>query len=162
MTANEIYLLLAILGVLAVAGGVVFVRRRALPAAKPAPELPPASPEAPAGSTRAAATGPEAPVREDKPPTARKPARPLTPEELARAAEQERYVQGLARTRSGFVAKLARLFRGRPRVSAELRDEIESVLFTADIGAKAAQKLLDQVTDLLDTSEVADADKVWA
>ncbi|MCY1057790.1 signal recognition particle-docking protein FtsY [Nannocystis sp. SCPEA4] len=152
MTSTEIYLLLAILGALLVTGGVVYARRRALPPAKTPPELP-------AGEAgRALAPGPEAPLR--RPPEA--PVRPLTPEELARAAEQERYVQGLARTRGGFVAKLARLFRGRPRVSAELRDEVESVLFTADIGAKAAQKLLDQVTDLLNTSDVADADKVWA
>ncbi|MDC0722942.1 signal recognition particle-docking protein FtsY [Nannocystis bainbridge] len=148
MTSTEIYLLLAILGVLVVTGGVVLARRRALPPAKTPAELtgePPA--RALEGATRRA---PEVPVR------------PLTAEELARAAEQERYVAGLARTRGGFVAKLARLFRGRPRVSAELREEVESVLFTADIGAKAAQKLLEQVTDLLDKSDVADADKVWA
>ncbi|WAS89613.1 signal recognition particle-docking protein FtsY [Nannocystis punicea] len=149
MTSTEIYLLLAILGALLVTGGVVYARRRALPPGKTPPELP--APEA-SPSDKALAPGRRAEV----------PVRPLTPEELARAAEQERYVAGLARTRGGFVAKLARLFRGRPRVSAELRDEVESVLFTADIGAKAAQKLLEQVTDLLDNSEVADADKVWA
>lgn len=148
MTSTEIYLLLAILGALVVTGGVVYARRRALPPGK----TPPSLTEAPSDRALASGAGRRAEV----------PVRPLTPEELARAAEQERYVAGLARTRGGFVAKLARLFSGRPRVSAELRDEVETVLFTADIGAKAAQKLLDQVTDLLDKSDVADADKVWA
>lgn len=164
MSSSEIYLLLAILGVLGVVGGAVFVaRRRALTAGRTPGVLPEAG-------DKAQGTGPKAPVPEvsfeprvapprDKPGVA---ARERTPEELARAAERDRYLQGLARTRGGFVARLARLFRGRPRVSGELREEVESVLFTADIGAKAAQKLLDRVTEHLGTSDVADVDKVWA
>ena len=160
----ELYVLLALLGAIAVVGGAVFLaRRRALP---PAPEARPL----PDGGDRAQGAGPKVPVSEarhdpsvplpkDKPGVA---PRERTPEELARAAERDLYVQGLARTRGGFVAKLARLFGGRPRVSGELREEVESVLFTADIGAKAAQKLLDRVTEHLGTSDVADAEKVWA
>lgn len=169
----EIYTLLAVLGLVGVVGGAVFFvrRRRALP---PADRQQLAGPDGEPGRTdrlqRPGLEGHEASGRErqpagvalpqDKPRIA--PARERTPEELARAAEQDRYVQGLAQTRGGFVAKLARLFRGRPRVSAELREEIETVLFTADIGARAAQRLLEQVTGLLNNSDVADADKVWA
>lgn len=80
----------------------------------------------------------------------------------ARRDETERYRDGLAKTRGGFVAQLSRLFRGRPKVDAALRDEIEEVLFTADIGAGTAQKILNSVTEVLDRSEVADADAVWA
>ncbi len=165
MSSSEIYLVLAILGALVVVGGAVFVaRRRALPPAGSGKALP--------GGDRdvAQGTGTKAPVPEvsfeprvplprDKPGVAQ---RERTPEELARAAERDRYLQGLARTRGGFVARLARLFKGRPRVSGQLREEVESVLFTADIGAKAAQKLLDKVTEHLGTSDVADVDKVWA
>lgn len=167
---TEIYILLAVLGLLGVVAAVVVVRRRrALPPPPGGPGLaPPAEPAQrpfPPGLT-----GPVPSDREripagvavpvDKPATA--PARELSPEELARAAERDRYVAGLARTRGGFVARLAQLFRGRTRVGAELREEIETVLFTADIGAKAAQRLLDQVTDLLDSSAAADPEKVWA
>jgi fused signal recognition particle receptor len=75
--------------------------------------------------------------------------------------EQQRVRKGLSRTRKGFVARLAELVRGRPKVSDDLKDDIEEVLFTADIGAKTAQKLLDGVTDALDRDEVADPDAVW-
>ncbi len=75
--------------------------------------------------------------------------------------ERERYRSGLKKTKKGFIAKLTRLFRGRPKVSDDLKDEIEEVLLTADIGAKTAQRLLDTVTDELDKHEVADPDAVW-
>jgi fused signal recognition particle receptor len=83
--------------------------------------------------------------------------------ELARREqERERYRQGLAKTRSGFVAKLARLFKSRPKVTAELRDRIEEVLLTADIGTTTAEKLQAKVTKVLDSKEVADPDAVWS
>lgn len=88
---------------------------------------------------------------------------PRAPEVDPRLREQrERYEKGLAATRGGFVARLARLFRGRPRVSEELKDEIETVLFTADIGVKTAQKLQEQVSEVLDRATVADPEAVWA
>ena len=94
-----------------------------------------------------------------------KPKLATTPDaaELARREqERERYRQGLAKTRSGFVAKLARLFKGRPKVDADLRDRIEEVLFTADIGTTTAEKLQAKVTKVLDAKEVADPDAVWS
>jgi fused signal recognition particle receptor len=77
-------------------------------------------------------------------------------------AERDRYRSGLTKTKKGFVAKLAQLFRGKPKVSDDLKEEIEEVLFTADIGSKTAQRLLESVTKELDKHEVADADAVWA
>jgi len=77
------------------------------------------------------------------------------------APEHQRYLDGLAKTRGGFVARLSRLFRGRPKVDQALRDEIEEVLFTADIGSATAQKLLDSVTEALAQEDVADPEKVW-
>jgi fused signal recognition particle receptor len=78
-----------------------------------------------------------------------------------RERERARYREGLAKTRGGFIARLGRLFRGRPKVDADLKDQVEEVLFTADIGTSTAQKLLTRVTDVLDRQEVADADAVW-
>lgn len=75
--------------------------------------------------------------------------------------EEQRLREGLAKTRGGFVAQLSRLFRGRPKVDAALRDQIEEVLFTADIGAATAQKILDSVTEVLAHDEVADPEAVW-
>ena len=79
-----------------------------------------------------------------------------------RERERERYRKGLAKTRGGFVAKLSRVFRGKPKVDEDLRDEIEEILFTADIGAVTAEKLQSRVTEVLDRKEVADADAVWS
>ncbi|MCA9651749.1 MAG: signal recognition particle-docking protein FtsY [Myxococcales bacterium] len=83
-------------------------------------------------------------------------------EAARREKERERYRQGLAKTRGGFVAKLARIFRGKPKVDADLRDRVEEVLFTADIGTTTAEKLQDQVTKVLDRKEIADPDAVWS
>ncbi|KIG13186.1 Signal recognition particle receptor protein FtsY [Enhygromyxa salina] len=77
-------------------------------------------------------------------------------------SERDRYRKGLKKTKRGFVARLARLFKGRPKVSDDLKDDIEEVLFTADIGAKTAATLLESVTAELDKKEVADADAVWS
>jgi fused signal recognition particle receptor len=49
----------------------------------------------------------------------------------------------LKKTRSGFMAKLSRLFSHDQEISDADFLEMEAILFTADIGAKTAQKLLD-------------------
>jgi fused signal recognition particle receptor len=90
------------------------------------------------------------------------PAAEMDGDEQRRRAERERWERGLAKTRGGFVAKLARLLRGKPKVDAELRDRVEEVLLTADIGAATAGRLLEKVTQVLDQEAVADADAVWS
>lgn len=86
-------------------------------------------------------------------------ARPTAPKDRDRI--EQRYRDGLAKTRGGFVAKLASIFKGKPKVDDDLRDDVEEVLFTSDIGTQTAQKLLDQVSGALDRDDVADADAVW-
>ncbi len=155
----ELLVILIVLGTLAIAGAAIYAIRRtqpALPAAPEAKSLPEADRPGDAG---AKPPGPPGPPHEQAPAPVAKVQVPVDP---AQAAEHQRYVQGLARTRGGFVARLAALFRGKPRVSSELKEEVEEVLFTADIGAKTAQKLLDQVTALLDRTQVADPAQVWA
>jgi len=162
----ELIVVLIALGVLVLAGVVVVVVRRsraALPEARTPREL--ASPTP--GRLHSGSASPPAPLREgavplpqDKP-RGDRPA-PLSAVDEARQAERRRYELGLARTRGGFVARLAQLFRSKPKVSGELKEEVETVLFTADIGAKTAQKLLDQVTALLDRSQIADPEQIWA
>jgi fused signal recognition particle receptor len=115
---------------------------------------------------------PEAPKPEPKPvaPVPMPIEKPTVPTreqlELAelesKKSERDRYRAGLKKTKRGFIAKLARLFKGKPKVSDDLKDEIEEVLFTADIGSKTASALLESVTAELDKKEVADPDAVWA
>ena len=161
----ELIVVLIALGVLVLAGAVVVVVRRsraALPPAHTPRELASSAPSRPVFDPSRAVPDREGalPLPQDKPRTERPG--PRSPAEEARQAERRRYELGLARTRGGFVARLAQLFRGKPRVSRELKEEVEEVLFTADIGAKTAQKLLDQVTALLDRSQIADPEQIWA
>ncbi len=55
---------------------------------------------------------------------------------------------GLKRTREGFVSKLTHMF-GRKSLGEDELEEIEELLFTADIGVRTAQKLLDHIQDEL-------------
>jgi fused signal recognition particle receptor len=162
----ELIVVLIVLGVLVLAGAVVVVvrRSRALPPAPTPREL--AEPAKLRPVVDALIEGPiePSPAREGAVPLPMDKPRGERPAPLSAAeqAERRRYELGLARTRGGFVARLAQLFRGKPRVSTHLKDEVEEVLFTADIGAKTAQKLLDQVTALLDRSQIADPEQIWA
>jgi fused signal recognition particle receptor len=69
---------------------------------------------------------------------------------------------GLARTRSGFVARLGAIFSGRKQLDPSIVDEIEKVLLTADIGVRTSQKLLEEIRTSLSRSELKDPDAVWA
>jgi fused signal recognition particle receptor len=81
-----------------------------------------------------------------------------------KAADKEStaaYKAGLAKTRSGFVAKLGKLF-GKKKLDAGLLEQLEEVLFTADIGPKAADRIFQAVKSGLSKDDLENADKVWA
>jgi len=54
------------------------------------------------------------------------------------------------------------LFRGRREIAPDLLDRLEEILFTADIGVKTSQKLLDRVREKLSAKELADSQAVMA
>lgn len=55
---------------------------------------------------------------------------------------------GLAATRSkGFLAQIGKIFKGE--LKSSVIDELEEILFTADIGVKTSERLLDRVTENL-------------
>lgn len=113
----------------------------------------------------------EAPVRKRPVKTAKK-AEERKPEpeaeeerEEAPAAEIDEataaaYEAGLAKTRGGFVAKLGKLF-GKKKIDAATVDELEEVLFTADIGPRAAERIFQSVKSGLSKAELEDSDKIW-
>ena len=131
-----------------------------------APSFPRFRPPPLPGGASATPSAAPAPLPQEIPPLrpvplpVEKPAPPAKPEETGLDRGQ-RLREGLAKTRGGFVSRLAKLFRGTPKVDDDLRDDIEEVLFTADIGPTAAQSLFERVTEELDKREVADADAVW-
>ncbi|MBK9070130.1 MAG: signal recognition particle-docking protein FtsY [Myxococcales bacterium] len=69
--------------------------------------------------------------------------------------------EGLAKTRGGFVSRLGKLFARKAFDQATL-DELEEVLFTADIGPRAADKMFQEVKAALSKDDLADTSKVWA
>ena len=70
------------------------------------------------------------------------------------------YQAGLAKTRGGFVARLGKLF-GKKQIDAATVDELEEVLFTADIGPRAAERIFQSVKSGLSRADLEDADKIW-
>lgn len=67
---------------------------------------------------------------------------------------------GLEKTRGGFVAKLGKLF-GKKKIDASILSELEEVLFTADIGPRAADNIFQAVKSSLSKDDLTDSDKVW-
>jgi fused signal recognition particle receptor len=127
--------------VLALVGVVVLLRR-----GKRAPKLPP--PEK-AEEQRAGLKLVPAEAAEAKP----------APKVEAPAAKPLQ--EGLAKTRGGFISRIGGLL-GKKQIDAALVDQLEEILFTADIGAKTSAKLFEAVRSSLSRNELKDADAVWA
>ncbi|NVB78247.1 MAG: signal recognition particle-docking protein FtsY [Kofleriaceae bacterium] len=70
------------------------------------------------------------------------------------------YKAGLAKTRGGFVARLGKLF-GKKKIDATTVDELEEVLFTADIGPRAADRIFQSVKKGLSKDDLESSDKIW-
>ncbi len=82
---------------------------------------------------------------------------PSGPESEATTA----FRSGLEKTRgTGFVAKLGKLF-GKKKIDSSILSELEEVLFTADIGPRAADNIFQAVKASLSKNDLTDADKVW-
>jgi fused signal recognition particle receptor len=118
-----------------------------------AEEAPSAAPPATQVAPPAAAEAP--PVAEEVAPS---------PEPSA-GAEHERDVaalrKGLANTRGGLIARLAKLFGSRPTVDQTLLDEIEEVLLTSDVGVKTSERILAKLREQMSSGQLTDADAVW-
>ena len=83
------------------------------------------------------------------------------PEPVTDAESREAYKAGLAKTRGGFVARLGKLF-GKKKIDAQTLDELEEVLFTADIGPRAADRIFTSVKSGLSKNDLEDSEKIWA
>ncbi len=88
-------------------------------------------------------------------------AKPAEPDEPIDEESREAYKAGLAKTRGGFVARIGKLF-GKKKIDAQTLEELEEVLFTADIGPRAADRIFQSVKSGLSKTDLEDADKIWA
>ena len=74
----------------------------------------------------------------------------------------QRLKQGLTRTRSSLTDGLARLVLGKKAIDDELLEEIETHLLTADVGAAATQRILDDLAARVKRKQLGDAEALLA
>jgi fused signal recognition particle receptor len=68
----------------------------------------------------------------------------------------KRLQERLAKTRSSLVSRVDDLFLGRKEIDAELLDELEEILITADIGVNTTLDLLDDIRNRVSRQELRD------
>jgi fused signal recognition particle receptor len=129
---------------------------------EPEPETAPAIPTAPESGGEAP---PQAPGREETTPEI------LEVEDLEETGEAPEAVsrkrfrglrERLQRTREALSGGLDRLFRGRKVVDADLLEELEELLITADIGVETSLFLIQALEDKLRRRELADVARLKA
>src|SRR6478736_4524133 len=69
----------------------------------------------------------------------------------------EKLKQGVQKTRAGLVSRLEETLTGRKTIDAELLDELEFALISADIGVKTTEEILDRIKQRVDRKLVGDA-----
>lgn len=70
--------------------------------------------------------------------------------------------QGLERTkRDGFIGRLARLFKGRKELDEELLEQVEELLYKADIGVQTTEKLVELLKQASKKNDLGNPGAVW-
>jgi fused signal recognition particle receptor len=117
---------------------------------------------------RLARRKPALPVEEEKPTEAKPPLELVPPVEQKQPKPVEQRKEekptelreGLQKTRGGFIARISGLL-GKKQIDKALVDQMEEILFTADIGAKTSSKLFESVRASLGRNELGDAAAVF-
>jgi fused signal recognition particle receptor len=68
--------------------------------------------------------------------------------------------KGLSKTHQGFVEQMDRLFLGKKTVDGDLLDELEGLLFSADLGVKTSSQLIGGVQQGLKRGDLKEPEKV--
>ncbi len=68
----------------------------------------------------------------------------------------DRLKSGVQKTRSGLVDRLEDVLSGKKEIDAELLEELEYTLITADIGVKTVQEVLDRIHERVDRKVTSD------
>jgi fused signal recognition particle receptor len=72
----------------------------------------------------------------------------------------EKLKQGLSKTHQGFVEKMDSLFLGKKTIDQDLLDELEAILFAADLGVKTTHQLIEGVRQGLKRGDLEQPEKV--
>ncbi|MBI5041282.1 MAG: signal recognition particle-docking protein FtsY [Gammaproteobacteria bacterium] len=85
-----------------------------------------------------------------------------TTEAAAKPGLFARLKAGLSKTRSGLTEGIANLVLGRKQIDAELLDDIETQLLTADVGVEATQGIITDLTQRVARKQLADAEALMS
>ena len=69
----------------------------------------------------------------------------------------EKLKSGVQKTRDGLVSRLEDVISGRKEIDADLLDELEYTLISADIGVKTTEEILERIRERVDRKLVGDA-----
>nr|WP_321392621.1 signal recognition particle-docking protein FtsY [uncultured Desulfuromusa sp.] len=72
----------------------------------------------------------------------------------------ERFKAGLSKTQSSLVGRVDSLLRGRTAIDADLIEELEEILITADLGMQTTQQLIESLESSRTKGELASPDQV--
>lgn len=72
----------------------------------------------------------------------------------------ERLKQGIQKTRRGLIEHLDQVFAGKKQIDADLLEELEFTLITADIGVRTTEEILELIRTRADRKELADPAEV--
>ncbi len=72
----------------------------------------------------------------------------------------EKLKKGLSKTHQGLVEKMDRLFLGKKTIDQDLLDELEGLLFEADLGVKTSGQLIEGLRQGLKRGELQEPEKV--
>ncbi len=101
---------------------------------------------------------PDEAAAQPAPPPSEEPAAPAQP----RLGWAQRLKQGLAKTRDRLGGQLSGLFGVGRKIDAELFEELETILITADIGVDATQALLDSLQKTVRRENLTEASDLQA
>src|SRR5437868_14773593 len=72
----------------------------------------------------------------------------------------DRLKAGVQKTRAGLVDRLEDVISGRKEIDADLLDELEYTLITADVGVRTSAEILESIRQRVDRKLVADAGEI--
>jgi len=72
----------------------------------------------------------------------------------------EKLKDGLSKTHQGFVEKIDQLILGKKSIDQDLLDELEGLLFSADLGVKTSSQLIEGVQKGLKRGELDEPEKI--
>src|SRR6476469_6573025 len=68
----------------------------------------------------------------------------------------EKLKSGVQKTRAGLVSALEDALQGKKRIDADLLDELEYTLISADIGARTTEEILDRIRERVERHQLND------